>query len=150
MSSKTNLPLERAKKIFKCISSDKKFNTFESIYYNILPALKWHHYIRYVWHSLLFSWWNVCFPAASILCFVLILLSKSILWYFSLLDLKKKLKLNFVKKDYLDLELHTKKLKKQFTFSSEFFSHSQFANTISQSVLVLLTVTKIFFLTCFV
>lgn len=69
---------------------------------------------------------------------------------FQLAGLKKKLKLNFVKKDYLDLELHTTKLKKQFTFSSEFFSHSQFANTISQSVLVLLTVTKIFFLTCFV
>lgn len=45
MSSKTKLTLESAKKILTCISSDKKLNTFESIYYNNLPALQWHHVI---------------------------------------------------------------------------------------------------------
>lgn len=43
MSPKTKLPLESAKKTLTCISSDKKLNTFERIYYNNLPALKWHY-----------------------------------------------------------------------------------------------------------
>lgn len=43
MSPETNLPLESAKKILTCITSDKKLNTCESVYYNNLPALKWHY-----------------------------------------------------------------------------------------------------------
>lgn len=95
MSSKTNLPLKSAKKILTCISSDKKFNTFGSIYYNNLPALKWHHVI-----SGMFGIHCSCGETYTMLCFNPIEQVNSI---FKIAGLKKKFqKWNFAKKDYLD------------------------------------------------
>lgn len=93
MSSKTNnLQLESANKALQCINRDKKFKTFERIHYNNLPTLKSTmlsgvpgiHCSSQRTNAE--SMVNVYFPVASILYFVLILLSESTLWYLSLLD----------------------------------------------------------------